>query len=75
MVAHDAWEALAEAAPSSPEKVQESARLFNDGDAVMAGSAGEAMAPEAKEATAKEPRSLYILTGKNWTSNEKTADS
>jgi hypothetical protein len=68
MVAHEAWDLLAEAAPLLPEKVQLSARLLTVltvGDAVMSGWAGEATTPVARVTREREPRSLNILTGKS----------
>jgi hypothetical protein len=77
MVAHEAWDLLAEAAPLLPEKVQLSARLLTVltvGDAVMSGWAGEAATPVARVTRVREPRSLNILAGKSygmkWKENE-----
>jgi hypothetical protein len=64
MVAHEAWDLLADAAPLLPEKVQLSARLLTlltVGDAVMSGWAGEAATPVARVTRVRGPRSLNIL--------------
>lgn len=58
IVEQDCCDALAEAAPDEPEKVQEVALLAKLGASVMAGCAtGEAIAPAAKAPTKRDLKS------------------
>jgi hypothetical protein len=63
IVEQDFCDALAEAAPEEPEKVQDVALLAKLGASVMEGSAtGEAIAPVARATTERKPKSLDIAS-------------
>jgi hypothetical protein len=60
IVAQAFCEALAEAAPLEPEKVQLVARLARVGEAVIIGSAGEARMPVAEAMSANEKKDRMV---------------